>query len=174
MFENSEAKDTVQDSLKDIAASDNVFVMLEGELDKKTLTKLEKHAYKVQEFTSRLNLDGKKEVFNNFALTDALGKRDKKNLWVLYQKALMNGSVPEELHGILFWQVKSMLLAVGSKSAEEAGLKPFVYNKAKGFARNYTHDELITLSRDLVTLYHDARRGIGDFGVRLEQWVLRV
>ena len=167
---NKDAKETIIGALKEIESSDNVFVMLEESLDKKTLTKLEKHAQKVQEFGTKESAP--KESFNAFALTDALGKRDKKQLWVLYQKALMHGLVPEELHGTLFWQVKSMILARTSRSADEAGLKPFVYNKAKGFAGNYSEGELENLSKGLVKVYHESRRGEGEFGVKLEMWVL--
>ena len=172
VFEDKGAKEAVLDSLKEIAESPNIFVMIEGTLDAKTLKKLEKHATKVQEFSSTEKAG--KQSFNTFALTDALGERNKKQLWVLYNQALMSGSVPEELHGILFWQVKSMLLAECSGSAQASGLKPFVFNKAKRFAKNYTLPELQQLSHDLVTLYHDARRGKGEFETKLEVFLLRV
>ncbi len=170
VFQNKEAKENILSKLKEISASDNVFIFIEDEVDKTTLTKIEKKAEKVQEF-SKDEVVVKKE-FNTFSLTDALGNKDKKNLWILYQKALANNVEPEQIHGILFWQVKSMLLAQSSPDAKAAGLNPFVYKKSLGFARNFTETELKHISSQLIHLYHEARRGMVDFEVGLERWVL--
>ncbi len=170
IFENIEAKNFVVDSLKEISESDNVFIFLEGGVDASTIKKIEKYAQKTQEFEEKEKNAPK--TFNIFSLTDALGKRDKKQLWVLYRQALAGGTEPEEIHGILFWQIKSMLLAVTSKSASESGLKPFVFQKASGFARNYSSEELKKMSALFVQIYHDARRGILEMGVALEKFIL--
>ncbi|KKW11396.1 MAG: hypothetical protein UY50_C0014G0015 [Parcubacteria group bacterium GW2011_GWA2_49_9] len=170
LFENKEAKEIFLDRLEEIGASPNVFIMLEGEIDKKTLLAITEVAEKVQLFESK---EGKKkEDFNIFSLTDAFGRRDKKNLWVLYQKAFASGAVPEEIHGILFWQLKSMLVASTAKTAGEAGVAPFVFTKAKSFLKNYTEEELKKLSSKFVTLYHDAHRGVHDFEIALERLIL--
>ncbi len=170
LFENKEAKEIFTDRLDEIAESPNVFIVLEGDVDKKTLLAITDVAEKVQLFE---NKEGKKKPeFNIFSLTDAFGRRDKKNLWVLYQKAVASGAVPEEIHGILFWQLKSMLLAVTAKTAGEAGVAPFVFTKAKSFLKNYTPEELKTLSSKLVHMYHDAHRGIHDFEIALERLIL--
>ena len=117
---------------------------------------------------------GAKDEFKIFALTDALGARDKKALWTLYRKAVELGKVPEEIHGILFWQVKSMVLAARSKSAGEAGLNPFVYGKAKRYAENYSGDELKAMLEKLVTIYHDSHRGVCDFETAMEIFLLGI
>ena len=170
LFENKEAKEIFIDRLEEIAESPNVFIMLEGEVDKKTLLAITEVAEKVQLLE---NKGGKeKPAFNIFSLTDAFGRRDKKKLWVLYQKAVAGGAVPEEIHGILFWQLKSLLLASATKTAAEAGVAPFVFTKAKSFLKNYTEDELKEMSSEFVTLYHDAHRGIHDFQIALERFVL--
>jgi DNA polymerase III delta subunit len=169
VFQNTDAKETLLGKLKEVAASQNIFIVLEGKLDKASLTKLEKVAEKSQAF----DLDEKKmEEFNIFSLTDAFGKRDKKDLWILFSKAKMRNIPAEEIHGILFWQLKTILLTSESSSAEEAGLKPFVYSKAKSFVRNFSPEELRRLSASLVGLYHDARRGIHDMDTALERFVL--
>jgi len=169
VFDDSTAKELVLDRVKDIASSDNIFIILEGELDAKTKKKLEKYAEKVQVFDQRPTTKDQRLKFNIFGLTDALGNRDKKKLWVKYQQALRSGSAPEELHGILFWQTKTLLL-VAQKST--AGLKPFVVSKAKKFLNNWTEDELKTLSSQLVDVYHEARRGGPELEIGLEQFVL--
>ncbi|HBV01372.1 MAG TPA: hypothetical protein DEF00_03195 [Candidatus Taylorbacteria bacterium] len=170
LLESPEAKEIFIDRLEEIAQSPNVFISLEGEVDKKTLLAIAEVAEKAQLFESKK--EKQKPDFNIFSLTDAFGKRDKKNLWVLFQKAVASGAVPEEIHGILFWQLKSMLLAFGSKSASEAGIAPFVFTKSKGFLKNYSEEELKRLSSRFVSLYHDSHRGIHDFEVALERFIL--
>jgi len=175
VFRNKEAKEAVLERIKDIAASENIFVFIEGELNKAELTKFEKNAEKVQNF--EVSLDSardKREQFKLFSLTDALGRRDRKQLWVSYQKAKMNNAADEEIHGMLFWQIKAMLQAANSSSAQAAGLNPFVYQKSKSFLQKYSLPEVKALASKLVTLYHDARRGIHDFDVALEKFILEV
>jgi DNA polymerase III delta subunit len=180
VFRNKDAKEEVISRLKDIKASDNIFVFLEGELLKGEVTKFEKQAEKIQEFTESVKTVslkegmGEKTKFNIFSLTDALGKRDRKQLWVLYQKAIMNGSVAEEIHGILFWQIKAMLQTAQAENPKDAGLNPYVYQKSGGFLKNYTEQEVKTMASKLVELYHQARRGISDMSVSLERFVLEI
>lgn len=182
LFKNKEAKEFVVKNLKEIAESENIFVFLEAGLDKKTLEKFEKNAEKVQEFELKeknqrafLVSNGKSlRDFNMFAITDAFGRRDKKNLWVLYTKASRLDVSAEEIHGLLFWQTKTMLVTSASKNAKEAGLNPFVYQKSQGFLRNYQTDELKKISTRLVSMYHNTRRGIVDFDVALEKFILEV
>ncbi|MEK7652781.1 MAG: hypothetical protein AAB334_02440 [Patescibacteria group bacterium] len=173
IFENEEIKEFILDKIKNIAESDNIFILLEEKVDKKTLTKIEKHAQKIQEFSGVVEKE--KERTKPFFLTDALGKRDKKGAWAEYQKVLKEGLVPEEIHGILFWQIKTMLLASSSKSSVEADLNPFVFKKAKEFSKNYSEDELKKMSSRLVSIYHDIRRGITeDMGLEIEKFLLEI
>ncbi len=172
IFENAEAKEQMVASVKEMSESDNVFLCLEEDVDAPTLKKIEKYAQKTQKFEENKKVESKS--FNIFSLTDALGRRDKKELWVLYQQALASGSEPEEIHGILFWQVKSMLLSSQSKSSDEAGLKPFVFQKASGFAKKYSPAELRALSARFVEIYHNAHRGISEMGIALEKLILSI
>ncbi len=173
VFRNKDAKVSLLERLKDIAQSENIFVILEGELTKAELTKFEKHSEKVQEFSLQEETPKAKD-FNVFSLTDALGKRDRKHLWVLFMKARAHDIAPEEIHGILFWQIKAMLATMQSKSPKEAGLNPFVYQKSGGFLRNFTPQEIQDTSVKLIELYHNARRGIVDFDRGLERFILEV
>ena len=110
--------------------------------------------------------------FNVFSLTDAVGARDKKNSWVLYQKALASGMVAEEIFWKIFWIVKAMLIASKTKSYEETDMKEFPYKKAKGFSKNFSDEELKNLSETLVIGYHNARRGIGEIETLIEKILL--
>ncbi len=169
VFENDEAKERIISKLDEISSSEHIFIFIEQKLDKDSLKLIEKKSEKIQE--SEKDEVVKKE-FNIFGLSDALGKRDKKNLWMLYLQAMKNGSVPEEIHGTLFWQVKSMNLAAAADSAAASGLKPFVYSKAKGFSKNYSEKELRNLSSKLVEIYHEAHRGAYELQSALEQFIL--
>lgn len=171
LFENEEWKEAFVERLGDIADSPNIFVLLEAAVDKKTVLALAEKAEKVLMFERK---EKKVPEFNIFSLTDAFGARDKKKLWVLYQQARMSGAEPEEVHGILFWQLKSIFLATVCKTADEAGVKPFVWSKAKSFAKNYSAEELKNLSSKFISLYHDSRRGIHEFDIALERLILTI
>jgi DNA polymerase III delta subunit len=112
--------------------------------------------------------------FNIFALTDAIGARKKRDAWVLYMKALAAGTAPDEIFYKLFWQFKTMMLASKTKTAEEADMKSFPYNKAKGFLKNFSTSELQNLSTDLILGYHRARRGEGEIETLVEKTLLKL
>lgn len=112
--------------------------------------------------------------FNIWALTDAIGARQKKDAWVLYHKALASGMVPEEVFYKLVWQTKTMLIAKNTKSVAETDMKPFPYNKAKGFLKNFKEGEIEKMSEELVLGYHRARRGLGEIETLVEKTLLRL
>lgn len=114
----------------------------------------------------------KKETFNTFSLTDALLLKDKKTLWLKLTEAVQAGVSLEEIVGVLFWQIKILRLVEKSKSADEAGQKPFVYQKAQRALAKFKPGELSELSRGLLKLYHDGHMGKADMRNALEQWVL--
>ena len=171
VFRSEEAKEIVLGKLKSLAESENIFIFLEDELGKTDLKELEKFAEKVQRFSG---VAKKEKPFNVFSLTEILGRRDKRGLWVLYQKALAQGLVPEGIHGVLFWQIKAMLAAVLVKSAAEAGFKPFVFQKLRAFAKNYSVPELKNLSAKMVAVYHNSRRTGPSLDIALEKLILEI
>jgi DNA polymerase III delta subunit len=113
-------------------------------------------------------------AFNIFSLGDALGERNKKELWVRYQQAVLFGLEPEEVCNTLFWTVKNMALMKNASSQNAGDLNPFVAKKAHGFAKNYTMDEITQLSHALMTLYHEGHRGGEPMNVALERFILRL
>jgi DNA polymerase III delta subunit len=153
-----------------IAESDNVFVFLEGSLKADILKVFKKYSNQVQNFEKV----EKKERFNSFSLADALGERNKEKLWILYRKALGSGLSPEELHGTLFWQAKTMRAVSLVQTASEAGLKPFSWTKAKSALKNWKESELRDLTSDLVSIYHNSRRGKHDLETALERLILGI
>jgi DNA polymerase III delta subunit len=160
--------DIVSKKIKIIAESQNVFVFLEGSLKAEVLKTFKKHSDKIQEFKKF----EKKERFNAFLLAEAFSNKDKKSLWVLYRRALRNGLSPEELHGTIFWQAKTLMSVFLVGSASEAGLKPFSWTKAKSAIRNWKIEEIRKAVSDLVSVYHDARRGKFELETGLERFIL--
>lgn len=171
-LENKEVREVMLDMIDAIAESPNIFIFFEGKLTKEVLKKLEKRAEKVTEYES--DVEKPKEAGSFFALADALAMRDKKNLWRLFRDAMDRDAVPEEIHGILFWQVKALALAEKTSSAGEAGLNPFVYGKAKRYVGNFKAGEIDGLMSRLVRMYHDAHRGKVDFEKELEKLALDI
>jgi DNA polymerase III delta subunit len=102
-------------------------------------------------------------------LTDALGNRDTGKLWTLYRKAIRAGIELEKIHGILAWQVRTMVRVMHD---DTEGLKPFVITKAKRFAKQYSEKEIRELSLHLLSLYHNAHRGVVDFELEMERLIL--
>lgn len=171
VFRSEEAKEISLGKLKELAESENIFIFLENELAKTDLKELAKFAEKIQKFSGLVK---KEKPFNVFALTEMLGRRDKRGLWILYQKTLAEGLAPEEIHGILFWQIKAILAAVLAKTAEEVGFKPFVFQKSRNFAKNYSTTELKNLSSKMVSIYHNSRRSGPSLDVALERLILEM
>lgn len=190
VLKNKEAKEIILEKIKEIKESENIFIFLEGKLDKKSLEKFEKNSEKVQVFEDKKEYgegeSGRKfgmgeerksfdvRDFNIFTISDLFGRRDKKALWVFYEKCCRRNIPAEEVHGLLAWQARAMLLASKSKNMSESGLKTYVYQKSSGYLRNFKQEELVNLSSKLVTIYHEARRGKMDLESALEKFILEV
>jgi len=172
LLENTEAKEWILSHLGEIGPSENAFVFLERKIDAVSVKRFEKHAQEMKLFEEPKPKVPFGKEFSVFGLADALGNRDKKRLWILLSEALMRGEAPEAINGMLFWQVKSMLVAADAPTASAAGLSPFVFTKSKRYAKLYTFDELRGISRTLLSMYHDAHRGLRDFPSALERFAL--
>ena len=168
-MQEAQTRELFAERLKKISETGNIFIVLEDKLIAAHKKKLEKYAEKIEEHTEK---EGSKEVFNVFTLTDELGQKNKRALWLKYTEALKNGIEIESIHGTLHWAVRGMLFALQSPSPEASGQKPFVYQKQKRFAGNYGAECLRELSRELIDIYHNARRGRYDMQTALERWIL--
>lgn len=164
-----EAGEVVLEYVQDIADSENIFIVLEESLSKKELDTFTKHATKTESFEPKRAV--KSNDFNVFALADALGNRDRGKLWTLYQQALRADIEVENIHGVLSWQVRTMVRVVNN---DTEGLKPFAATKTKRFVGRYSEKEIRKLSSRLLALYHEAHRGMVDFSLELERLILSV
>ena len=168
VLEREEVAEAILKNLEDFSKSPNIFVFLESSIDVETLKILKKYSDKIENYKLAEKKWGE---FNIFQLSDALGMRDKKTLWVLYTKAINAGKTGEEIAGTLFWQLKSMILV---SRGEGKSLNPFVANKAKSFLKNYKQEELEKFSLQLIRDYHEAHRGRFELETALERFVLSV
>jgi len=148
--EKKETKEIFLDLIKEISESKNIFVIFEGKLDKVTSNKIEKKSEKFINF--QLLEKEKKSEYNAFALADAFANKNKKESWILYRKAIDAGEAPEALHGMIFWKVKSMILE----------------------SRNslWKKEELNSVLKELIDIYHESRRGESELETRLESFIL--
>jgi hypothetical protein len=122
VLEYEETREFILDKLPDMGESDNIFVFLESKLTKPILDAFRKARAELNIFELPKE---KKEKFNNFLLANALGDRDKLNLWVYYRQAVDLGVGLEELVGVLFWKAKDMLLKRNFSKLSEQELKDF-------------------------------------------------
>mgnify|MGYP001566822422 CR=1 FL=1 len=117
----------------------------------------------------------KKEIIqNNFAIADAIGAKDKKNIWVEFEKARRSGRAMEEVHGTIFWAFKSLYICrtMEREEALASGMKEYTFRTYKNYSKNYLVDDLKRILTELKEMYHDAHRGDGDLGLALERMLL--
>lgn len=172
IFDDKGKAEIVLKYLKQMKETENIIVWSEGEMKKTDLEKIKKNAEKAEEFG--IKDKSVKKFPDIFKMPDAIGDKDKKTAWMLLIKEFKKGTVKEEIHGTIFWQIKSILVAKKTKTADESGLNPFVFSKAKSFAKKWETKDLDNAVSDLVNMYHKAHRGEVDFEVELERWVLGV
>jgi DNA polymerase III delta subunit len=168
LSEHEEAFAELLEVVSLLASSPHTFVVIEKKLSAEDAKTFAAHAEKMVQ-----SKDDAVARFNAFALADALATKDKKTLWMLLLRAQSEGLTPEEIIGTLFWQLKSLRLAKITKTAAEADMKDFPYNKAKRAAAKFTTEELQILSERLLTVYHKGHLG-SDINLTLEQWVLTI
>lgn len=150
-----------------LAESEHLFVMIDKSIlaaDKKVLTK---YAASIVEYKKP-----SESSFNQFAITDAIASRDKRQAWLLVQEAWQNHIATEEIIGLVWWQLKTMRLAACTQNAAEAGMKDYPYRKAKSALQNFPLALVEARARALTKLYHDSRWGKGDLNQLFEMWVL--
>jgi DNA polymerase III delta subunit len=174
ILENTSVREVIMEQLPNMAASEHIFFILEGTLIAPTVKKLEKYAAKVQAYNPSISGQGAAKQYSPFALSDALLTRDSRALWISYCRARVAGHAPESLLGTLFWGAKTLALAARSESPEEAGLKPFVFSKAKRGLKHYRVEEVDALVKNLAILPHEARRTGEGLEYALERFVLGI
>ena len=103
-------EDFILKHLEALAASENVFALIEGKLLAKAKKEIEKHSAKV--FSYDLPVKDNKP---NFAIWNAIDRGDGVTAWKEYQKDRKNGAEPEMLAGFIHSKLRKN--SVGDKSA---------------------------------------------------------
>lgn len=139
-------------SFKEMAASEHVFLILETTMDAELEKQCEKYATKI-ELCGGAKKERNKDVAD-WSVTNALEKKDSRALWVALQKAIIQNTASEQIHGQLFWKVKQMLLLGRRGLFSEMELKKTII--------------------DLVELPHEARRRGVPLEYALESFILKI
>jgi len=169
LLEKEDISKYLINKLSEIENSENIFVWIEEKINKPVLKKIEKHSEKVQ--TYEIIKKQKPASMNIFDLADAFSSKDKKRVWVLYQKAVREFT-PEEIYGTLWWQMKCLLLAQKTNSAEETDLKSYPYQKAKKSLVNFAENSLQETAMSLINVYHQSRMKSEDLSINMERFLL--
>jgi len=167
-FENVLSKETFLENLVQMSESEHAFLVQEGKINKEDLEKIKEYAQKVFEH----KIAEQKNDGLLFSLTDSFGSRDKKQTWIKYRDAINGGASAEEIHGVLWWYIKTLYLALITKDETEAGMKPYPYNKAKRAVKNFKKEEIEERMQSLINIYHDAHLGKVNFENELETFIL--
>ncbi len=99
--------------LKDMAASEHIFLVLEGVADSELEKQFKKHATKC-ELCGDVKKE-KKEDKANWDITNAFVRKDMRGMWIALQRSLARGTTPEQIHGQLFWKAKQLILNVNNE-----------------------------------------------------------
>lgn len=159
--------------MSEMMESENLFIFIEQKVLKETLTAFKDAKAKIEEYSAKEERAYGAGAFNVFALTDAFARKDKKEAWVVLERALMSGKSPEEIAGLIFWQIKSLLLVKDPRAtAASLGMKPFVFSKASAAAKLWKDGELERAASMLISGVHQSRRGETDPATALERLVL--
>lgn len=117
-------------------------------------------------------------VYNPFAICDAFAEKNKAKTWTIYQQALRQGVPAEEVFFKILWQIKNLLMVKKLSSAgvtnlaKETGLHAFVAGKAMKAAKNFSEEELINYSHEMLKIYHQKRRGESELPIGFEKFIL--
>lgn len=169
-LESPEGATFIEAHMKEFAAGDALTILVESSLPAALKKKIPKNA-SLEVFEEKHTDDT--PLPSVFSLTDAFVSGDRKKTWVLYRTFIEEGVAPEEIHGALSWQVRALVLASKTNSAAESGLKPFVFTKAKRASARIPSEQAEQMSRELVSVYHRARKGEGELVDLLEMFLLK-
>ncbi|MGM0482613.1 MAG: hypothetical protein ACQEP6_01960 [Patescibacteria group bacterium] len=169
IFRDEDAKKYILKKLPDMESSGHVFFLVEDFLTHSQHKKILDSSYFSEGFQQG---EVKEDAFNIFALTDAIGERKGPVAWKIFNTAIFKGKSPEEIHGIIFWMIKSIQAAKISKTAKEAGMKPYPFNKSQKFSGNYSSEELMSISESLICALEKERKGKLPLRFSLESIIL--
>jgi DNA polymerase III gamma/tau subunit len=170
VISSEDGREIIEENTQALKDSDHLFVLITDDCGDVS-DNLQDNARTVKEFTKKK--ESKEHKPWDFA--DAFGNRDRRVGWIELHKALQSpNNTPESVQGLLWWQTRMIWLAKRTDSANEADVSEYPYKKAKGFAKNFSDEELWQKTNRLVSMYHESHRGKFDLKDGLEQFILEV
>ncbi len=111
---------------------------------------------------------------DSFPIVNALSRKDKKASWVEFERVRRAGISMEEVHGTIFWGVRTLLLVsmLDKQTALRVGVKEASYRSYFPLTKNFTVTELKDKLTTLKSIYHKGHRGEGVLEEMLEQYIL--
>ncbi len=152
--------------LKHYADTEHLLIFSEDSVVKKDRETFQKYHAHIQEFEKEEKKEAKK--YNTFALADLLGEKNKKKLWLAFREAVESGVSAEEIHGVLFWQLKTLALV---KRGATDGMNDYVVRKNEVFAHYWTSKEIQTLANHFTKIYHQ-RDTYSTLEIEMEKLIL--
>ena len=169
VLEDKEINPSVMGVLKELKESDHAWIIVEEKVSAVNLKKLEKFVFKSFDFNDGGNsADEKKQRVNAFNFAEQFASKNKVGAWSEFLKLRAAELAGEEIHGVLWWQMKSVYLAKFCKSVDDTGLTPYSYQKSLRFSKVWETKEINIMLDRLVEMYHEAHRGNSDLLVGLE------
>lgn len=170
LVSNKDSVDYMEKRINDFAESEHVCIIFDSKINKTLLTKLEKKAEKIEEHNLKTGGDegSVKKAPQTFSLAEALASRNKVKSWAIFQNLASDELAAEEIHGVLWWQFKSIYLSYIYSNAKDAGLNPYVFQKCQAFKKGWSENQTSLMLDRLVDMYHKAHRGEVDFMSELE------
>lgn len=137
---------------------------------KKKIEKIKSISEKVIEANKAENQEVKTDP-NLFQFAEAFFLKNKKDLWVEFQKVREEVPDGDITLNMILWQIRAVLQANG-RTPEEAGLKSFVHGKAQKILSTIgidrAKDELVALTKLAQEMRMDKKKGY----LLLEQYIL--
>ena len=175
LLEDKEISPSIIGILKELKESDHAWIIVEEKITAANLKKLEKFVFKSFDFNDNASTtDDKKQRINAFNFAEQFASKNKVGAWNEFLKLRDAELAGEEIHGVLWWQMKSVYLAKLCKSADDSGLAPYSYQKALRFSKGWEIKELNSMLDKLVGMYHEAHRGTSDLLIGIESLSLNL
>ncbi len=173
LIAEEESAEYIIEHLTDFKETEHVCVLIEEKIAKEYLKDLTAKAEKIEEHELKKDAGfQKREAPQTFALADALVMKDNKKAFKIFFNLKEDGLAAEEIHGVLWWQFKTLFQVMKSKTTKETDVSPYAYSKCKSAERNWTDLEVGSILDKLVSMYHKAHRGEIDFMSDLERLCL--
>ncbi len=168
---SSEYSVSLREILGVLAKSENCFILREEKLLKAETTLVEKAGGNIIPCETKFE---KPREWNVFPLADAVLQKDRIGAWRIFCEAMERDIPAEEIHGVLLWQLKMLVLMkkYPSASAGTLGISPYVFSKTKNALSKFDMPTLESMTDGLMNALYKTRKESGDTMIALEQYLL--